>query len=61
MQLHPTNPDIVWVAALGHLYSANKESGVYKTTDGGKTWKQTLYVDDNTGAVDFDINPSNPK
>ncbi len=60
IQLHPTNPNIAWVAALGHLYSANKDRGVYKTTDGGKTWKQTLYVDDNTGAVDLDINPSNP-
>ena len=58
--LHPTNPDIAWVAALGHLYSANKERGVYKTMDGGKTWKQTLFIDDNTGCVDLDINPSNP-
>ena len=60
IQLHPSNPDIVWVATLGHLYSPNKERGVYKTTDGGKTWKQTLFVDDNTGCVDIDINPSNP-
>lgn len=60
IQLHPTNTNIAWVAVLGHLYSANKERGVYKTTDGGKSWKQTLYVDDNTGCVDIDINPSNP-
>ncbi|HWR33256.1 MAG TPA: hypothetical protein VN451_07015, partial [Chitinophagaceae bacterium] len=60
IQLHPTDNNTAWVAALGHLYSANKERGIYKTTDGGKTWKQTLYVDDNTGAVDVDINPSNP-
>jgi len=60
IQLHPTNDNIAWVAALGHLYSPNKERGVFKTTDGGKTWKQTLFVDDNTGCVDLDINPSNP-
>jgi photosystem II stability/assembly factor-like uncharacterized protein len=60
VQLHPTNNNIAWVAVLGHLYSPNKQRGVYKTTDGGKTWKQTLYVDDNTGAVEMDINPQNP-
>ena len=58
--LHPVNKDIAWVAAIGHLYSPNKERGVYKTTDGGKTWKQTLHVDDNTGAIDLDVNPENP-
>ena len=58
--LHPTNNNIAWVAVLGHLYSANKERGVYKTIDGGKTWKQTLFVDDNTGAVEMDINNNNP-
>src|SRR5215212_6838119 len=60
IQLHPTDNNIAWVAALGHLYSPNKERGVYKTMDGGKTWKQTLYVNDSTGAVDMDINPNNP-
>ncbi|HNU89411.1 MAG TPA: hypothetical protein PKJ94_14025, partial [Ferruginibacter sp.] len=60
INLHPANKNIAWVAVLGHLYSPNKERGIYKTTDGGKTWKQTLYVDDNTGAVDMDINPRNP-
>lgn len=58
--LHPTNAAIAWVAALGHLYSPNKERGVYKTMDGGKTWKQTLAVDENTGAVEMDINQQNP-
>lgn len=58
--LHPTNDEVAWVAALGHLYSANPERGVYKTSDGGKTWKQTLTVDENTGATDMDINPKNP-
>lgn len=61
IQLHPTDNNTAWVAALGHLYSANKDRGVYKTTDGGKSWKQTLFVDDNTGCVDIDVNPSNPK
>lgn len=60
IQLHPTDANIAWVAALGHLYSPNKERGVYKTTDGGATWKQTLYVDENTGCVDLDINPASP-
>jgi len=58
--IHPTDPNTVWVAALGHLYSPNKERGVYKTTDGGKTWKKTLYIDDNTGAVDLQVDPKNP-
>ncbi len=58
--LHPSDPNIAWVAALGHLYTPNKERGVFKTTDGGKSWKQTLFVDDNTGSVEMDINPMNP-
>ena len=60
VQLHPTDANTAWVAVLGHLYSPNKERGVYKTTDGGQTWKQTLSIDDNTGVVDLDINPQNP-
>ncbi len=60
IQLHPTNENIAWVAVLGHLYSPNKERGVYKTTDGGRSWKQTLFVDENTGAVDLDISSTNP-
>lgn len=60
IQLHPNDDNTVWVAVLGHLYSPNKERGVYKTTDGGKTWKQTLYIDENTGVVDIDANPVNP-
>jgi len=58
--LHPSNQNTVWVAALGHLYSSNPERGVYKTTDGGKTWVHSLKIDDNTGAVDLEINPLNP-
>ena len=60
IQLHPTDANTAWVAVLGHLYSPNKDRGVYKTTDGGASWKQTLYVDENTGCVDLDLNPSNP-
>jgi photosystem II stability/assembly factor-like uncharacterized protein len=58
--INEAEPNTAWVAALGHLYSPNKERGVYKTTDGGKNWKQTLYVDANTGAVDIDIDTKNP-
>jgi len=60
IQLHPTDENIAWVAVLGHLYSPNKERGVFKTSDGGATWKHTLAVDANTGAVEMDINPQNP-
>ena len=59
--ISPDDPNTVWVAALGHLYSPNKERGIYKTTDGGKTWSQTLYIDENTGAIDLIIDPQNPK
>jgi len=57
--LHPTDPNTVWVAALGHLFSFNKERGIYKTTDGGKNWQHTLAIDEKTGAVDLEINPNN--
>ncbi|NBC08384.1 MAG: glycosyl hydrolase, partial [Bacteroidetes bacterium] len=56
--LHPDNPDIAWVAALGHLYSPNPERGLYKTTDGGQSWRQTLYLGPNTGAVDLLLDPT---
>lgn len=58
--IHPKNPETIWVAALGHLYSENPQRGVYLTTDGGKTWQQTLYINENTGAVDLAIHPTNP-
>ena len=57
---HPTNPDVAWVAASGHLFRANPERGVFKTTDGGRTWNKVLFVDDDTGATDLVINPANP-
>ena len=59
--IHPTNPDIVYVAALGHLATPNTERGVFKTADGGKTWKRVLYVGDTTGAVDLVRDPRNPE
>ncbi len=57
--IHPKNPDIVWVAVLGHLFGTSEERGVYKTTDGGKTWKKTLYVNDQTGCSDLVMEPGN--
>jgi hypothetical protein len=53
----PTDPNVVWVAAVGHLWGSNAERGVYKTTDGGATWKKVLYKDDNTGAIDLAMDP----
>ncbi len=58
--VHPTNPDIVYVAAMGRLWSTNKERGLFKTTDGGKTWKKVLYVNEQTGAIDLVINRKRP-
>ncbi|HKA01201.1 MAG TPA: hypothetical protein VKE70_32030 [Candidatus Solibacter sp.] len=58
--IHPTNPNIVWVAALGHLFSANSERGVYKTADGGRTWQRVLHAGDTTGAVDLIADPRDP-
>ncbi|MGA9425829.1 MAG: hypothetical protein WBV33_12190 [Terracidiphilus sp.] len=56
----PGNPDVVYVAALGHLFGPNPERGVFKSTDGGQTWKRILYVDDETGAITLAMDPSNP-
>lgn len=58
--VHPKDPNTVYVAAQGQLWSANEERGVFKTTDGGKTWTKILYVDANTGCADMDIDPKNP-
>lgn len=58
--IHPTEPDIVYIGALGHLWGPNEERGVFKTTDGGKTWKKILYVNPTTGISDMVMDPSNP-
>ena len=58
--IHPKNDNIVYVAALGHTFGPQKERGIYKTTNGGKTWKQILFIDENTGGIDIAINRKNP-
>lgn len=58
--VHPRDPNTVWVASIGHLFGPNEERGVYKTTDGGKTWKRTLYVNNQTGCSDLVMEPGNP-
>lgn len=58
--VHPRNPDVVLVAVMGHLFGPNEERGVYKTTDGGKTWKRVLFVNNQTGASDLVMEPGNP-
>jgi photosystem II stability/assembly factor-like uncharacterized protein len=60
IRVHPTNPDIVWVAVFGQHGAPNDERGVFKTTDGGKTWKKVLYRDDKTGAIDISVDRTNP-
>ncbi len=58
--IHPTNPDVVYVAALGNPFRPNPERGVYKTIDGGATWEHVLFVSEKTGAVDLELNPADP-
>jgi photosystem II stability/assembly factor-like uncharacterized protein len=58
--VHPTNPDVVWVAAGGHEYRDNPDRGIYKTSDGGRSWSLVLYVDEETGGVDLTIDPTDP-
>ena len=61
VKINPNNPDEIIVASLGHLYSSNSERGIFKTSDGGVSWKKTLYIDDSTGIIDLDIDPNNFK
>jgi photosystem II stability/assembly factor-like uncharacterized protein len=60
VQVHPKDSDTVWACATGHLWNRHEERGVYKTTDGGKTWKRTLFVDADTGCSDLDVDPQDP-
>ncbi len=59
--IHPKNPDIVYVGALGRLFGPSEERGLYKTVDGGKTWQKILYVDDKTGIIELKMNPNDPE
>ena len=60
VRVHPSNPDIVYVAALGNLWRSSPDRGVYRSRDGGRSWDKVLYVDEHTGAVDLVIDPSDP-
>ncbi len=61
IRIHPTDPDIVYVAAMGNLFGPNEERGVFRSTDGGKTWQKILYVNDQAGVVDLAMDPTNPR
>jgi photosystem II stability/assembly factor-like uncharacterized protein len=61
IRVHPTDPDIVYAAALGHLFGSNQERGVYRTKDGGKTWERILFANEEAGAVDLILDPNNPR
>ena len=59
--VHPSNPDVVFVAGMGHPYGPNEERGVFRTTDGGRTWDKVLYLDHNTGASQVEFDPAEPR
>ena len=61
VRVHPADPDLVYVAALGHAWGPNAERGIFRSKDGGKTWSKVLYVDDKTGASDLAMDPNNPR
>jgi len=60
VRVHPSNPNVVWVAAYGDAFKQNPERGVFKTDDGGKTWRKVLYINDGVGAMDVETQPGNP-
>ncbi len=61
IQVHPRDPDVAYVAAVGQLWGPNPERGVYRTVDGGATWERVLFVDDDTGAIDLVMDPADPR
>ncbi len=61
IRVHPTNPDVAYVAAIGHAFGPNADRGVFRTVDGGKSWKKILFLNDSTGATDLSMDPSNPR
>ena len=61
IRVHPANPDVAYVAAIGHAFGPNAERGVFRTMDGGKSWKKILFINDSTGATDLTIDPTNPR
>jgi hypothetical protein len=60
LAIDPRNPNVVFAASMGHVFKPNPERGIFKTTDGGKTWSKVLFVDENTGGVDISMNKRNP-
>src|SRR5438132_4198786 len=60
VRIHPTNPNIVWVSVQGDAFKSNAERGVFKTTDGGETWRKVLFISDQIGAIDLELQPGNP-
>ncbi len=61
VRIHPTNPDIVYAAVMGDIFKSSEERGVYKTTDGGKSWKRVLFANTDAGAIDLILDPTNPR
>jgi photosystem II stability/assembly factor-like uncharacterized protein len=61
VRIHPKNPDLAYAAVMGHLFGPNEERGLYRTRDGGSSWEQILFVNENAGAVDLVMDPTNPR